>query len=80
MDNNYYLIEVNKLTKYYRRKNLYINHKHFLVDIIQELPFGKIKVNLFYNDKYFPYCYANYIGTTIIEKKDLKIADKNLYK
>lgn len=66
------LIKSDILTKYYRRKNNYSGHEYFLVDIIETLPFGKCKVNLFYHDMGYPYFWSNYIGTTIVEEINLK--------
>lgn len=73
----YLIIDVTKLTKFFRKKNY---RGHFLVDVIEQLPFGKVKVNLFYNDTYFPYYWVNYIGTTVVELKDIEEADSSLYK
>lgn len=73
----YLIIDVTKLTKFFRRKNY---RGYFLVDIIEQLPFGKVKVNLFYDDKHFPYYWVNYIGSTVVELKDIKEANSSLYK
>lgn len=73
----YLIIDVTKLTKFFRKKNY---RGYFLVDIIEQLSFGKVKVNLFYDDKHFPYYWANYIGTTIVELKDIEEANSSLYK
>lgn len=73
----YLIIDVTKLTKFFRRKNY---RGYFLVDVVEQLSFGKVKVNLFYDDKYFPYHWVNYIGTTVIELKDIEEADSSLYK
>ena len=71
----YLIINVTKLTKFFRKKNY---RGYFLVDVIEQLPFGKVKVNLFYDDKYFPYYWVNYIGTTVVELKDIEEADSSL--
>lgn len=62
------VIDCKKLTKYYRKKQY---NGDLLVDIVEEFPFGKVKVNLFLDDRFFPYYWVNYVGTTIVDKKDI---------
>lgn len=74
----YYITNSKKLTKFFRRKNDCM-HDTVLVHVIEHLSFGKVKANLFYDDKHFPYCWANYLGTTIIESKDIYEVSESLY-
>lgn len=76
------VIEENKLSsKYCRRKNNYVGTSHFFLKVIEELPFGKSKVDLFFLDKHFPLHRVNWIGTDIVENKFIEDYDeKNDYK
>lgn len=71
------IINVNKITsKYCRRKNNYVGVTHFFVKEVERLPFGKVKVDLFLLDKYFPCYRVNYIGTDIVESKYIEEYDE----
>lgn len=64
-------IESDKLTKFYRRKNLGIGRRCLFLKIKEHFPYGKVKVDLYYDSINCPYWCANYVGTTIIELKDI---------
>lgn len=75
------VININKITsKYCRRKNNYVGVTHFFVKKVERLPFGKVKVDLFLLDKYFPCYKVNYIGTDIVESKYIEEYESNDYK
>lgn len=59
-----------KLSKYAREK-LAITHNWGLVEIVDKLDYGKVKINVYYFDLSFPKASINYISTEIVDGKDI---------
>ena len=76
LENKYLVIDSAKLINFFRKKS---SANQFLVKIVERQSFGKVKVDVFYNDKSCPYYSANYIGTTIVDADDIIEADAELY-
>jgi hypothetical protein len=76
------VINVSRITsKYCRRKNNYVGSSHLFLNVVENLPFGKVKIDLFLLDKYFPCHRVNYIGTDIVDGKYIEEYDEfNDYK